>query len=54
MSIVVVVKKSIGKLLITYALVDKYYIVAHAKTNELLDIAYRYILGVMFGTNEIT
>ena len=41
------------KQLIRYAIVNKFYSVVFAKTMELLDVVYRFLLGVLLETKRL-
>ena len=41
------------KQLIRYAIVSKFYSVVCAKTMELLDVVYRFLLGVLLETKRL-
>ena len=41
------------KQLIRYASVNKFYSVVFAKTMELLDVVYRFLLGVLLETKRL-
>ena len=41
------------KQLIRYAIVNKFYSVVFAETMELLDVVYRFLLGVLLETKRL-